>query len=106
MRFIYSPENEMDLALIKCALEAFEIPYFVMNDKFGSFKIGPRIFLYNTKYIGVPESCEQEAMEIIEAYRFRENEDRKTSTGSYYSLRDKVRIALEFIAFSWFVPKR
>jgi hypothetical protein len=48
---LYSPNNEMELAMIKSILDAEDINYFVRNDNFGSMEVGPQIPLLNKKMI-------------------------------------------------------
>ena len=52
---LYSPQNEVELALLKSILESEHISYFVRNDNFGSLEVGPRIGLYNGKMIQVED---------------------------------------------------
>ena len=80
MKKLYSPNNDSELALIKSILDGEGIQYFVHNDHFGTLKVGPRInFLKNI----------QEPSE---------------NTKSKYSIRDKIRMVIEAILFTWFVP--
>jgi hypothetical protein len=45
MKKVYSPQNEVDLSLIRSFLDGAGIRYFVHNDHFGSLRIGPVIEL-------------------------------------------------------------
>ena len=53
---LYSPQTEVDLALIRSILESEGIYFFVHNDHFGSLRIGPSIPLYNEKTFMVNEN--------------------------------------------------
>ena len=52
---VYTPQNEVDLLIIRSFLEGEGIKYFVHNDHFGSLRIGPVIELYNAKTLMVDE---------------------------------------------------
>ena len=41
MKKIYSPQNEVELAVIKSLLNGENIPYYVHNERFGSMEVGP-----------------------------------------------------------------
>ncbi len=62
---LYSPENEPELALIKSLFELEHINYYVLNDHFGTMKIGPKIDLLNMKTIYVAEEDFDFAKEIL-----------------------------------------
>ncbi len=46
---IYSPTDELELAMIRGVFDTEGIPYFVHNDNFGSMRVGPQIDLLNKK---------------------------------------------------------
>jgi hypothetical protein len=46
---LFSPDTEIDLAILKSLLEAEKIHYYVKNDHFGSLRPGPQIYLFNDK---------------------------------------------------------
>src|SRR4030042_3221785 len=100
---LYSPDNESELALIKSLFEPEEINYYVLNDHFGTMKIGPKIELLNMKTIYVSEEDFDFAKEIV--FDFLVN----TKNGSepfksQYSMSDKIRMVIETVVFSWFIP--
>lgn len=103
MRNLYSPENEVELAFIKSIFEGEDIHYFVRNNHFGSLEIGPKIELYNAKMIMVPEGQYERAKDILADFFSNINED-SPDPKSKYSLTDKMRMIIETILFSWFVP--
>ncbi|MFH0764511.1 MAG: DUF2007 domain-containing protein, partial [Candidatus Omnitrophota bacterium] len=92
---VYSPRDEVELALIRSLLKSEGIQYFVHNDNFGSLNIGPKIELYNTKAVMVDEKDAERARELISDYL------RTTKEGAApeqkYSLGDRIRMTLEFI---------
>ena len=105
---LYSPQTEIDLALIRSILEGEGIPFFVHNDYFGSLRIGPCIPLYNEKTIMVNENDFSRASELISDYL--KNTGSKDASGvngafqSDYSLSDKIRVVIEFFLCGWIVP--
>lgn len=102
---LYSPINEMELAMIRSILDAEEIGYFVNNDNFGSLEVGPRIEIFNKKMIVVPYDQYERASELITDYlnKISEQEDEPKRA---YSLSDKIRMAVEILLFGWIMPGR
>ena len=105
---LYSPQSEVDLALIRSVLEAEGIYFFVHNDHFGSLRIGPSIKLYNTRTIMVNVEDFSRASELVADYLKSTNkEDMESAKGTFqseYSLLDKIRVIFETIFFGWTVP--
>jgi len=105
---LYSPLNEVDLALLRSILEGDDIPFFVHNDHFGSLRIGPAIKLYNAKTIMVREEDYSRASELVSDY-LNNTESQKPDNNEFqseYSLFDKVRVIIETILFGWTVPAK
>jgi hypothetical protein len=98
---LYSPNNEVELALIKSILDAEGINYFVKNDLFGSMEVGPRIELLNKKMIMVQSDQYERALELIKDYLSR---TQKEAEEEKYSLFDKIRMIVEFLLFRWMIP--
>lgn len=65
MKKVHSPENEIELAIIKGLLEGEGIPYSVENDYFGSLLPGPLTYKYNKKAVFVTEEYYDHARELI-----------------------------------------
>ncbi len=103
MTNLYSPKNEVELAIIKSILDGASIPYFVHNDHFGSWKTGPQIELLNKKILMVDEEYVGQAKELISAYLQVTTADNTTNC-SEYSPFDKMRMIFEFLLFGWFMP--
>ena len=103
MKKLYSPNNDSELALIKSILDGEGIQYFVHNDHFGTLKVGPRIELFNAKTIMVAETHFEESKEIIDNF-LKNIQEPSENTKSKYSIRDKIRMVIEAILFTWFVP--
>ncbi len=105
---LYSPRNEIDLALLRCILDGDGIPFFVHNDHFGSLRIGLVVELYNAKTIMVNEEDYICASELVSEYLRSTNIPwaKEDKFQSEYSLFDKIRIILEVIICGWTVPPR
>lgn len=100
---LYSPENESELALIKSLFELEHINYYVLNDHFGTMKVGPKIDLLNVKTIYVSEEDLNFAKDIL--LDFLENiKNVNKPYKSQYSMPDKIRMVIEALVFSWFIP--
>jgi hypothetical protein len=103
--WLYSPQNEVELSLIKSILDSEDIPSVVMNDNFGSLEVGPRIGLFNAKMIQVPEEQLERAKELLADFLDKTREHAEWPQKKY-SLLDKVRMFVEFLLFSWIMPGR
>jgi hypothetical protein len=100
---LYSPENESELVVIKSIFQAEGVNYYVLNDHFGTLKVGPRIGLLNAKYIFVSEEDYDSAKEIL--LDFLANiRNGNEPFHSKYSIPDKVRMVIETLIFGWFMP--
>jgi hypothetical protein len=101
MKKLYSPQSEAELAVIRSIFEGEKIHFFVHNDHFGTMRAGPPIELFNAKTIMVSEEDLERACEIISD--FQSNVKPEVSK-SEYSLKDKIRMVIETLLFSWFIP--
>lgn len=101
MEKIVTTDNEAELVALKSLFEAEGIQYFVHNDNFGTILTGPQIPSYNTKTILVPSEFATRAREIVEDFRGGAPPERPAPRFS-----DRVRMVLETVVFSWFVPGR
>jgi hypothetical protein len=101
---LYSPSDEVQLALIESILEEDKIPYFIHNNHFGSLRVGPQIDILNQKTIMIDEEYEERAKELLADY-FKTTEEETTEIPAY-SLFDKLRMIFETLIFTWFVPGR
>ena len=102
MKKLYIPENEAELAVIKSLLDGERIHYFVHNDHFGSLEVGPSIPLYNAKTIMVEEDQYDWALAVINS--FVTSKKASKAQEARYSLTDKIRVILEGLLFTWFMP--
>lgn len=65
MKKIYTPVNEVELAIVRSMLDSAGIPYRIVNQYFGSLYIGPAMGSLNSKPVMVPEEYFEEAREIL-----------------------------------------
>jgi len=102
---LYSPQNEVELALLKSILDSEGIRYFVRNDNFGSLEVGPRIGLFNAKMIEVQDDQYERAKELLADY-LDKTEKKTEDPENKYSLFDKIRMVFEVLLFGWIMPGR
>jgi len=100
---LYSPENESELALIKSLFEIEHINYYVLNDHFGTLKVGPKIDLYNAKTIYVSEEDLNFAKDILLDF-LESTKNGNKPFKPQYSIPDKIRMVIETLVFGWFIP--
>jgi len=102
---LYSPESEVELAMLKGIFETASIPIFVHNDNFGSMKTGIQIELFNKKTIMVSEQHFEKARIIIENFIGNSEKSKPEQEASAkYSFWDKVRMVFEALVFGWVMP--
>jgi len=99
---IYSPNDELELSMIRGVFDTEGVSYFVHNDNFGSMRVGPQIDLLNKKTIMVASEDVGRAKEIISNLLER----RLLEEEEQYSIGQKLRMILETIIFWWFIPRR
>lgn len=99
----YSPDTESELAIIKSLFDAEDIHYFVLNDHFGTLRVGPKIDLFNAKVIYVSENDVERAKDIFQQFHKNiKNDDKEFRSG--FSLPDKIRMIVEVLVLGWFIP--
>jgi len=104
MKKLYKPVDESELVFLKSLFEAEGMPYFVLNDNFGSMYSGVYMNYFNAKTIMVPEECIDDAKGIIlsvkEDAKFEDerNEGEGGDSGLIYGIMD-------FLTFGWLFPK-
>ena len=93
------PVDDLELVLLQAALNAAEIPHFVVGYHFGSLYPGMQIIAYNERTIRVPNDYVEEALEVIE-------EVRSSYSPAFENLtkQSKFRMILEGLFFGWVVP--
>lgn len=102
---LYSPQNEVELSLLKSILDSENIDYLVRNDNFGSLEVGLPIGFYNAKTIEVRDDQHEAAQDLLKDYLEKTSEPAGTSH-KRYSIFDKIRMVVEFLVFGWVMPGR
>ena len=100
---LYSPNDELELSMLRGLLDADGIRYFVLNDYFGSMRVGPQIDLVNKKTIMVAPEDHDRAKDIISNFLQYSKEEEGESQ---YSFSQKLRMVVEALLFTWFMPGR
>jgi hypothetical protein len=100
---IYSPNDEVELSMIRGLLDSEGIRYFVHNDHFGSMEVGPQIELFNKKVMMVAADDVDRAKGIITDFLGNQIPEEDEGT-SHYSLGQKLRMIFEAVFFMWFMP--
>lgn len=101
MKKLYIPADESELVFLKSFLDAEGIPYYVLNDNFGSVYPGVYMKGLNAKTIMVPEELFDEAKELIksavEGAKFEDEKKDEPDDAGPGSLAD-------FLSFKWLFP--
>ena len=100
---IYSPNDEVELSMIRGLLDSEGIRYFVHNDHFGSMEVGPQIELFNKKALMVASVDVDRAKGIITDFLGNQIPEAYEDT-SHYSLGQKLRMIFEAVFFWWYIP--
>ncbi len=108
MQKIFTPENEIQLVMVKGLLEAAQIPFYVQNDHFGGLYIGPQIQHFNQRAIMVAPEYAARSKEIIaEFIATQQQVDSDVSTQTERtSILEKLRLVGEALLFCWIVPRK
>jgi hypothetical protein len=103
---LYSPENEIQLSILRSIFEAEGIPIFVHNDHFGSMRTGMQIELLNRRTIMVSKEFLEQASEVMREYLKNLEPDAQEiePVSEGYSVFDKVRMIFEGLVFGWVMP--
>lgn len=102
MKKLYIPTDESELVFLKSFLDAEGLPYFVLNDNFGSMYSGVYMNNFNAKTIMVPEEFYEDAkgliLSVIEDAKFEDERDADKKEGGPGGIMD-------LLFFKWLFPK-
>jgi len=98
---VAEPQTESELSVMLSLLEANEIPAYVQNGGFGGLLPGPQIDIYNVRRIMVPSERASVARDVLSVLAKPAEEPLLPAKTS---LRDKLRMFLEFFFLGWFIP--
>jgi len=102
---IYSPNDEVELSMIRGLLESEGVNFYVHNDHYGSMEIGPRIDLINKKTVLVAPEDADRARQIIN-YFLESSTPEETGEVPQYTFAQKFRMVRGAVLFCWFIPGR
>jgi hypothetical protein len=108
MQKIFTPENEIELIMVKGLLEAAQIPFYVQNDHFGGLYIGPQIQHFNQRAIMVAPEYAVRSKEIIAEFIATQQQVKPESSAQVERspLLEKLRLLGEALLFCWIVPRK
>ena len=102
MKKLYIPTDESELVFLKSLLDAEGLPYYVLNDNFGSLYSGIYMNNFNAKTIMVPEEFYEDAkgiiLSVIEDARFEDERGGGEGQGGSGGI-------LDFLSLKWLFPK-
>lgn len=102
MKKLYVPKDESELVFLKSFLEAEGMPFYVLNDNFGSVYPGIYMSGFNAKTIMVPEELFDEAKQLIKsAVDDPKFEDEKKDDSDL----DDGGTLSDFLSLKWLFPK-
>lgn len=96
---ICHPVDDVELLFIQSALDASDIPHFVVGQHFGSLFPGMQIPWHNEKSIQVPSTYVNDALEVVQHLRVT-----YTPTFANLTIKSKFRILAETLIFGWAMP--
>ncbi len=96
---ICHPIDDMELLFLQSALEASDIPYFVVGQYLGSLYPGMQIPWYNERSIQVPVCRIDEALELIQHLR-----STYSPPSQNLSTKSKLCMLFEALYFGWIIP--
>ena len=100
---VASPQTQSELAVMVSLLDAYDIPYFILNRGFGGLYPGPQIHLYNIQRIMVRVDFANEARDLLAPFAGPPEEFETERT---LSVRDKFRVLAEAVLCAWFIPAK
>lgn len=105
MKKLYIPADESELVFLKSILESDGVPFYVLNDNFGSLYSGAYMSFFNAKTIMVPEDYYEDAKAIIasviEAPEFVENKQEEA-----LGMLDIVERVISFFTLGLYSPSK
>lgn len=103
MKKLYIPRDESELVFLKSFLEAEGMPFYVLNDTFGSVYPGIYTRGFNAKTIMVPEELFEDAKELIKSAvddpKFVDEEEEDTD-------QDQGGVLQGLLSLKWLFPKK
>ncbi len=103
MKKLYTPSDESELVFLRSLFEAEGIPFYVLNDNFGSLYSGVYMNYFNAKSIMVPEEFIEDARELIQSVKKDAvfDDERKSLNNQGQGESCFLKALLNFISFKW-----
>lgn len=96
---ICHPVDDLELLLSRSALQAADIPHFVVGDHFGSLYPGMQIPSFNERSVRAPAGYVEDAMKVIEEVRAA-----YSPVSERLTAKSKFRMLLEGLWLGWVMP--
>jgi hypothetical protein len=96
---ICHPVDDLEFLFLTAALEAAEIPHFVVGQHFGSLRPGMQMPWFNERSIQVPTGYQSDALEVVQDVR-----SSYSPTFEKLAIKLKFRILLEALCSRWVIP--
>lgn len=96
---ICHPIDDLEVLILKMALDAEAIPHLVVGEYFGSLFPGMQIRAYNERSIRVPHCHADKALAVVGRVRAS-----YAPTAERLAVRSKLRMLFEAMLFGWVMP--
>jgi methyl coenzyme M reductase alpha subunit len=96
---ICHPVDDLELLFLRSALQAADIPHFVVGEHFGSLYPGMQIPAYNERSVRVPAGFVEDALSVVEQVR-----SSYTPTFEKLNMKSKLRMLFEGLWLGWVMP--
>ncbi len=93
------PMDDLEQLFLMAALEAADIPCFLVGQHFGSLYPGVQIPWCNERSIRVPSALFDSARDVVEEVRAA-----YVAPGENLTIHSKVRMLCEVLVFGWVLP--
>lgn len=103
MKKLYTPVDESELVFLKSLFEAEGLPFYVLNDNFGSLYSGVYMNYFNAKTIMVPEEFYEESRGLILSVKADAvfEDERGNGNKEGYGETDFLKALLDLFSFKW-----
>lgn len=96
---ISHPIDDLEVLILKMALEAEDIPYLIVGEHFGSLYPGMQIPAYNERSIRVHHAHVEKALAVVGQVRTKYSPSAERLT-----MKSRLRMLLEAMLFGWVMP--
>lgn len=96
---ICHPIDDLELLLLRAALEAEGVPHFILGNHFGSLYPGMQVPFYNERSVRVPEAYRELALQIVSELRAD-----YAPVSVDLPVKSKWRMLFEALLMGWTLP--